>query len=366
MNKIVIISAEFYPRNTPRANRTTELAKELARQGNQVTIYTDTDSNDYVVYEENFNLNIKSIGKVRFATTNSKISSSKYSFFIKVLSKLFNRLTEFPDIELMFKAYSILKNNREQFDLLISIAYPFPIHWGVAYAKNRVKCFPNKWIADCGDPFMGNPNIKRPFYFKNIEKWFCKKTDFITVPTEQALNAYYPEFREKIEVIPQGFHLDDYKDLVGYTGNKMSTFIYAGAFYKNIRDPRPFLKYLISLEYDFKFIIYTKNRNIVEPFLNKLGDKLEIRDFIPRKEILQKLAKADFLINFQNKDKVQTPSKLIDYAIVERPVLNIKNKTDYPKIKKFLSMNYEDKMDIPSLENYSISNVAIKFVRLIN
>ncbi|MBK7525412.1 MAG: hypothetical protein IPI53_15025 [Saprospiraceae bacterium] len=36
--KVLIISGDFYPVNSPRSFRTTELAKELSRQGNEVTL----------------------------------------------------------------------------------------------------------------------------------------------------------------------------------------------------------------------------------------------------------------------------------------------------------------------------------------
>ena len=65
-----------------------------------------------------------------------------------------------------------------------------------------------KWIADCGDPFMGAKleTFRKPFYFKYFEKDFCRKADYITVPAEGAKKAYYSEFLGKIRVIPQGFN----------------------------------------------------------------------------------------------------------------------------------------------------------------
>ena len=38
--KYLIVSRSFHPANSPRANRTTELAKELCRQGHAVTVLT--------------------------------------------------------------------------------------------------------------------------------------------------------------------------------------------------------------------------------------------------------------------------------------------------------------------------------------
>ncbi len=85
------------------------------------------------------------------------------------------------------------------------------------------------------------------------------------------------------------------------------------------RDPRDFLNFLCQLELDFKFIIYTKNYSLVEPYQKMLGKKLEVRCYIPRNELLDVLGKMDFLIDFEDESKVQKSSKLIDYALVRRP-----------------------------------------------
>src|SRR5690606_24666694 len=101
---------------------------------------------------------------------------------------------------------------------------------------------------------------------KYVEKWFCKLVDYITVPFEGAIKGYYDQFHHKIRVIPQGFTFPsiNYKDL--YVGNKVPTFLYAGSFYKNVRDPRSLLNYLEKIEIDFKFIIYTNSVKILIPY----------------------------------------------------------------------------------------------------
>ena len=39
--KILVVSSAFYPENSPRSFRTTELVKELARQGKLETLVSD-------------------------------------------------------------------------------------------------------------------------------------------------------------------------------------------------------------------------------------------------------------------------------------------------------------------------------------
>lgn len=362
---IVIISRTILPSQAPRSLRATELAKELARQGHYVTLFAVLGNYDYSVFEKTYNIKVNNIGKMRFATMNSD-GKSNHGFFTKVLSKLFHFWFEFPDIELMFKIPSILKKGIN-IDLLITIAIPYPIHWGVALYKWRNKHnFPYTWVADCGDPYMGNQFSNRPFYFKFVEKWFCKKADHISVPTNKVINSYYPEFRSKIKVIPQGFKFEDIEYTKQSNKNSVPTFAYAGIFYKNYRDPSLFLNYLCSLKMKFKFIIYTIDDQLIRPYHIKLKNKIEVRSPIERKQLLSELTKMDFLLNIENINNWGSPSKLIDYALTKKPILSIPtNSLPIEVINEFLEGNYRNQFIVENIEQYNIKNVVNCFIKLI-
>jgi hypothetical protein len=360
--RILIISAAIYPRNTPRAHRATELAKEFARKGHNVTLYAVLGNYDYSNFINKYNVKVKNIGRMFFYPVNSD-GEIKQTFLLRILTRLFKRFIEFPDIELFFKISNVLRKEKEV-DLLITNAIPHTLHWGAALYKTRKPMhFPKTWIADCGDPYMGNVFHQPYFYFKYIEKWFCKKADYISVPFEGAKKAYYPEFHYKIITIPQGFNYDDIEINNGAPNNPVPTFLYAGAFYKDNRDPSLFLQHLCKIRSAFKFIIYTRNAEIIKPFVEKLGEKIEIRNYIPRSELLKVMSRMDFLINFDNNSELQLPSKLIDYAITNRPILSIRSNTIPQKmIDDFLSGNYSGQLLVKNIEQYDIKNIAAKFL----
>jgi hypothetical protein len=364
LKRILIVGHVIFPARYPRAYRTTELAMELARQGHDVTVYAVLGNYDYTSFEFEHKLKVKNIGRMIFVKLNSD-GVTHNNIINRILNKLLNKLLEFPDIELMFKIPRILKSEKN-FDLLISVAVPFPIHWGCALSKNSAKqSFPKVWAADCGDPYMGSEFIRHPFYFRYIEKWFCKKTDFITVPTENIINAYYSEFKNKIRVIPQGFKFDDQEYAKVFVRNPVPTFAYAGNFFKNKRDPTLFLNHLSSLTTNFKFIIYTHNDDLIHPYYNRLKDKIEVRPYIERKQLLVELSKMDFLIHIENIHNYGSPSKLIDYAIVKRPILSIaSNSLPVGIINEFFEGNYGNQFIVRNLEQYDISNVARQFASL--
>lgn len=365
--KILIISQTIFPAKFPRSYRATELAKELAKQGHDVIIYATLGNFDYSAFEKENNLKVKNIGKMWFAKTNS-VDAGNRTFFDKALGRIFNRLIEFPDIELMFRMHDILKNERN-IDLLISVAMPHPIHWGCAMARSlNSKRFPKKWAADCGDPYMGNKFKKNKplFYFKYLEKWFCKNADYITIPVEGARVGYYPEFQTKIKIIPQGFCFDNHDIQCKYSSNTIPTFAYSGIFYKGFRDPSSFLEYLTSVRTPFKFIIYTPDQSLINPFLIRLKDKIEVRSYIPRNELIKTLSQMDFLINIENGTSVQSPSKLIDYAITKRPILSFtSDSVPESTFMEFLEGDYTNQFIVKDIDQYRIENVAKSFLDLL-
>ena len=203
--KIIIVSHVLYPAQYPRAYRTTELAKELARQGHEVVVYAALGNYDYKEFETEFNLTVKDFGRLNFEKLTSD-GSRKRNFFDKILKRLFGNIALFPEIELMWKIPLALREEK-MYDLIISVAVPYSIHFGCARAIEKNPDLTKKWIADCGDPFMGNKFRKRPSYFLFLEKWFIRKVDWITVPIKDAIIAYPHEFKYKIKLFHRGLIL---------------------------------------------------------------------------------------------------------------------------------------------------------------
>lgn len=363
--RILIVSAHFYPQNSPRANRATELAKEFARQGHEVKVLTVFDKEDYKNIASEFGISIANLGNLKWKSP--VFGDSKVGFIItRALYRLLSLSFEFPDIELAFLVKNALKLEKK-YDLMISIAVPYPVHWGVAACRQSDHQIAKVWVADCGDPYMGcqTDSFRKFFYFKYIEKWFMRKADYISIPIESAKAGYYSEFHHKIKIIPQGFRIEPINGANRPFENSVPTFAYAGGFIPKIRDPRPFLDHILKIEKNFKFIIFTKTPELIDPYKSLLNGKMEVRNYLPRIQLLEYLVKMDFLINFDNNTGIQLPSKLIDYALVNRPILNIKAPLNVAMIDEFFKGDYSNKLDIPNIDQYNIENVACQFANLL-
>ncbi len=366
--RIVIISGTMYPHISARSFRTTELAKGFAKMGHDVTLYTILGKYDYSKLRADLpNLHIKTLGKSYFGNPDSD-GHLKKNIIQRILTRLLYNIIDYPRCEYYFKTIKALKAE-SAFDYLITIAHPYGIHWGAAYYKNtHMKNLKFKyWVSDCGDPFMGDPDVKRWKLFQQpIEIFWGKMTDRIVIPVENGRKAYYNEVRNKISIIPQSVDFDSFV-LADYTQNTIPTFCYSGAVYPNMRDPRSFLEYLTTIDYEFKFIVYVPSDTVFSDFKEKLGDRLEIRRYIPRAELVKVMSSMDFLINLNNNSGVQTPSKLIDYSISKRPILNISTEfsvQERANFEAFITKDYSSQFKIKNIEQYDSRNVCAKFISL--
>ena len=168
--KILVVSKSFHPENSPRSFRTTELVKEFCRQGHDVTLYTFKNDGYHVPIEKEFGVKIKDLGTRRFKSVDLT-NTGKISFLFKrIVSRALLMLFEYPDIEIMFKVKKAMKHE-SGYDLLVSVAVPHPVHWGVTWAKTKKHPIARTWVADCGDAYMGlikHDSFSKLFYFKYL------------------------------------------------------------------------------------------------------------------------------------------------------------------------------------------------------
>lgn len=364
--KILLTTNGFYPDISPRSFRATELAKELVRQGHKVKVLTHPRPGCAEFCAAN-GIEFKDLGMITWPTPTIK-GSGIARLFWRVTARFSSLLFEYPFIQLMPMLKRGLKGE-SGYDMLISVAVPYPIHWGVAAVRSAKNQIAKIWVADCGDPYMGQENdtFKPPFYFGWLEKKFCRNANYITVPTAAAVKGYYPEFHDKIRVIPQGFRFEDVKKYNGPKTTDKIIFGYGGMFIPGRRDPSELLALLNSLDesHAFEFHIYTATPALVEPFVEASKGRIQIRKILDRESLLYAMSQMDFVVNFENVGNTQTPSKLIDYAILEKPILSVKTgglKADV--VLEFLNGDYHNTLVIPDTDQYRIENVAKKFLAL--
>jgi glycosyltransferase involved in cell wall biosynthesis len=365
--KILILAHGFFPENSPRSHRATELAKELVKQGHFVKVITHKKKGTEEFCIEN-GIQFKDLGQLSWPIPTIK-GNGITKLFWRAICRFSNLWFEYPLIELIPLVRKAVKGE-SGYDAIISIAYPYPIHWGLASVWNKKDKIAKIWIADCGDPYVGRENdtFKVPFYFEWIEKWLFRKTDYITVPTQGAIEGYYKEFHQKIKVISQGFNFEDVKLFDGEKETEKIIFGYGGLLIPGKRDPSDLLNFLNTLDakYNFEFHFYTSSTQLIEPFLGNSSGRIQLKEMTDRMTLLFEMSKMNFVVNIENEGTSQTPSKLIDFVIIKKPILSVKfGELNTQTVLEFLDGNYENALKIADPDQYKIENVAKKFLNLL-
>lgn len=381
MKKILLISYRFYPENDPRAFRTYELAKELAKKYD-VTVLTKNTFSDLSEIKNKYNFKVEEIPSGFFLNkSNGNFSkkaieickkNKKNNLLALCLKKLFNYIFYSREIEFSYEIFKFLKNSKEKYDVVISIAVPFSCHIGTWLSFKNKKG--TKIILEYGDPFYFNPSSEKIApYFKYLEKKILNFSDYITIPIEEAKESfkYYGKKNlDKIRIIPQGINFKEI-EIEKYSKNTIPTFIYAGIFYEKIRNPIKFLKAIENIKNDYGFFIYTDLERLEKDDMGKeilslinRNKRIILKNKISRQECIKIMSSMDFLVNIKNLGGVQTPSKLIDYGIVKRPVYSFnENEFSLQEFKEFLNGNYKNSLDI-DISPFDIKNVTEKFEEL--
>jgi len=271
--RILLVSSAFYPEISPRSFRATELAKEFTRQGHQVLVITQHRDHDYTMFLKDFPIILKMWTKLRFPQVTLG-KRKPLSILARIVSRILHLLFEYPFIEEMFKVKRMLKEEGG-YDLMISFAVPYPVHWGVAKARSHKRSISKTWIADCGDPYMGDvlDSFRKPFYFAYLEKRFSRKANYISIPVESARPAYYPEFHHKIKVIPQGFDFELHQRPERPVRKGVKEFAYAGGFLQGIRDPGALMQTLVNCKVPIMFHVFTNQPEILSEYQEALDGR---------------------------------------------------------------------------------------------
>jgi len=365
--KILITTFYYSPEVSPRTFRTEGLVNYFLEHGAEVDLYVP----DYQVnYKPRKGLTIYKAGWGFKKTMNPEEENKTSGRGIQnmIPSWLKGAIRYFvgtKDILFTVGLLKELKKNSFKYDGIISINLPVSVAIATAYFIKRTPqdCV---CIAEYGDPYYYSTYFNRFYVHKLIEAWALKYYDYITIPTSAILDSFLPyKTKDKIKIIPQGFNLEkDYSE--NYTEQEVIRFVYGGLFYEKERDPSDFLE-MLATEYrdlNFEFQIYTDKYmsvnngvKLLDKFLGPLEGKLIINDFLDRETFLEKMSSSDFLINIETRNAA--PSKLIDYKLSSRPVLNIDKKGKFKEFfKEFINQDYTNDL----VKDFDISKYDLKHI----
>jgi hypothetical protein len=364
--RILIVCYSYFPALNPRAFRWTALAEEFVDRGHDVHVICnkeiDTKRSDKVngviVHRVGANLReaLRScLGRPSpTSATSIGMSASEESqtnkarvYFVRVIKWIYNHSVQkilWPDFAcfwyfpaLAFAHKLILE---KKYDVVVSVSLPFTGHCIGLKLKKRYSIH---WVVDIGDPFsfMSETPVNNHRLFDRLnyhsESSILQNSDAVSVTTEATRSEYmqlFPHLKgDKIYIVPPLFipPTNMGKLTPFFVGPPRTRLVFAGTLYSKIRNPAALLELFNSLlktsigsQLELHFFGLINN---CEPYFEKyhelLGSKIFLHGLVSRASALRAMMDATVLVNLGNLTAYQLPSKVVEYVMLGKPVLNI-------------------------------------------
>ncbi|MBQ7918157.1 MAG: hypothetical protein IJ310_05035 [Clostridia bacterium] len=283
--------------------------------------------------------------KFRISTENAPLDSFNYKEILKKVSKV-----------------------NDCYDIMISFSMPFALCVVANYLfkKNLSK----KWFHVLLDPFVYNNclSTKKINYRKKIACKLLKDATHVFmldgIMGENIKQGYLPKYHQNTTEIYIPV-LSESNFILGENFNKKTTMIYAGGFYKDIRNPSKMLEVLANL-HNVEINLYGQGcEDIIEQKKgNFKSGELNVKGKLTHDECLKAISKSNILINLGNTITNQMPSKVFEYISFGKPIINfyfteedmcLKVFKKYPLVLNFNLNNYS-KIDIENLKTFIEEN----------
>ncbi|WP_188049987.1 hypothetical protein [Flavobacterium sp. GP15] len=356
--KVLLISFDFFPDNSPNTYRWIHVVREWERLGIDVFVVSAKKNGEgFDNYQEMNNLKIYRVGgslldkfrsNKKKTSLNSKfdinrvkkVDLAKKSFLKKIYDFTWKKVY-FPDFAFLWQepAFKMAKKIIAQEGIynVISVSWPFSGHVVASRLKNKYHI---NWIADTIDPFCLSKAVNNNLLYNKInyryEKQTLKSADIISVLTEKLKKKYmfmFPNLKGKVLVnhnvfIPYSTSISNVQE----NNDSKIKLVFVGTLTPITRSPENLLKFFVSLlkieSLSTKLELYlygdlTQCMRIIKEYDFLIGKAIFIKGFVPREAMPSILLDADILINIGNNNEYQEPSKILEYVFLGKPIINV-------------------------------------------
>jgi glycosyltransferase involved in cell wall biosynthesis len=230
------------------------------------------------------------------------------------------------------KAISIVR--REGIDVVLTTSPPGSVHLIGAAVQKATGA---KWVADLRDSIVLHPHRSvegagaraKQKARAGVARLVARQADAIVAVSEAiAEETRAIEPRGRVVTIANGSDFDDFAGLVYSRGDRFRL-THAGSFFGK-RDPKPFLRALAESgleDVTVRFVgdFRPRDREFMESL--GLGDRVEVIEYVPRRESLRLQRDSDALLllipEADGRGRGILSGKVFEYLAAERPVLAV-------------------------------------------
>ena len=264
-------------------------------------------------------------------------------------------------------------HNKVNLDCVITVSNTICSQFSGLKFKNNHPTI--KWITFFTDPFTDHyiyyPFLKsrkslRARHFKD-EMMIYDTADYNMLTKElydRAINDFNQPLH-KTSLIEFTLNKQIYRDTITLPNNPIKTqrvsLVYAGALYKNIRNPEGMLK-IVSQTKGLKLDLYIKHRECSDIVDRYLSEFIVRKSLVNREKYLQMINdEYDILVNIGNISRLQTPSKMLELLSTGKPIVNfyVVKDVQYHLLERYplgINLDSNDSESISKLEHFCKEN----------
>ena len=238
-------------------------------------------------------------------------------------------------------------HSEKPIDVIFSVGAPMASHCAAMRFKSL---HPEvRWVTYSVDSYAAqNKNKKR---FRNFEKGVLGKSDYNLLSEEIYNNSpfLYDDFADRVGTLP--YLLPAIRHEMShnhYFDSLKSNFVYAGSFYKEIRNPTFLLEAFMHTREDAVLHLFCSSDcdELINQAVATSHGKIVRHGMVGPDEIADVYAEADVLVSVGNSLPEFKPSKTFEYIATGKPILNIY----YNGLKDDVLENYPMSLQICNLE----------------
>ena len=358
--RVLILLGNLYPKPSSVANCSKFLLSSLEQEGYKVDIVSNVCGREEI--EKSISTKIYYHGiPDKYAYYVGKINGYFSDKYPKSINMFLAKVVKIP-LYIRFQIFCQEKNmggwsisksvNRiiqldkdQPFDLMISFSQPFITHL-IAYKYLR-KCGRNiRWIVYEYDPYslsvvISKINILAKYQRRIQENRVFKLAEKIILTKEiydLYLETAFRVYRYKFDFLD--YRLLQSPDTLGESNSSEEIdestlcFVYAGGFYKKIRNPQYMLEVFDRLTIDYRLILLTnyQEKEFIS-FIKRYPHKFILELKNTHEYAISLMKKANILVSIGNMIKIQVPAKVFEYLGLGKPIIHFAKIKDDPIIK---------------------------------
>lgn len=355
---LLIVSFSYRPMLNPRAFRWTALAEEFARRGVRVHVVCSWQpgllANEIVNGVEIHRVGNRFIERCRALLARlrgrgrqeagSSLRKGPSSPLAKQVGWIWRQIA-WPDTTCVWyraalhKANALLRKVPRATLVAVTPTFTAALVGGALARKTGV----TRWILDMGDPFAlaiespANNFLLYGALNRRAERAVFRGATAVTLTNDHIQRSYaelYPEYAKKLFIIPPLLSVMETSSIMQeekiFGTDAAIRIVYVGSLYKSLRRPDFLLGLFLALtraepgRMELHFFGNTDECNdAFSPYASQIGQTIMLHGLLARETAFSAINEATIVVNLGNANYCQLPSKLVEYMLLGKPILNI-------------------------------------------